>query len=434
MKVAVIGGGSTYTPELIDGFLTFASALEVEEVALVDIEPAQDKLDTVAGLAQRMIRAADSAIRVSTTTDLETGITGSDVVINQFRVGGLEARAMDERIPLDFGLIGQETTGVGGMMKALRTLPVLDSIVESVRQNTDSAWLINFTNPAGLNTEYLCNYLSYPKAVGLCNVPIEFVLKAAELLDCDRSDVYLEYYGLNHLSWVAGVLKNGINKTDEFWNRFSLQMSNNPDIEYQPGFLEMLRLLPNPYLEYFYNPDAAREQQLNDRNTVGTRAEQIMRLEPELLRLYREPDRTSTPAELSQRGGFMYSTVAVELLRDLVTDAGTMHIVNTPNRGAIPNLPDDYVLEIPATIGATGPQTSRVAEAHPATIGLIHTIKQFERLTIAAHLEESEDKARQAMLVHPLGPSERNLNDLWRALLDANRAHLPAFLKGAAHG
>jgi 6-phospho-beta-glucosidase len=427
MKVAVIGGGSTYTPELMDGFLTIGSALNVSEVALVDIDSGARKLDAVAGLARRMVAAAGSPIKVTTTTQLDAGVAEAQVVINQFRVGGFEARANDERIPLEFGLIGQETTGVGGMMKALRTLPVLDRIVESVRRNTDDAWIINFTNPAGLNTEYLCNSLGYPKAVGLCNVPIEFVLRAAEILACDRDEVYLRYYGLNHLSWVAGVLQNGTDRTDEFWRTFSIQMSNNPDVEYQPGFLEMLRLLPNPYLEYFYNTDTILKQQLNDRENGGTRAEQIMRLEPELLELYRDPTRTTVPDELSQRGGFMYSTVAVELLRDLLTDAGTTHIVNTLNRGAVPNLPDDFVLEIPATIGIEGPRTSFVSEAHEATIGLIQTIKQFERLTIAAHQEGSEARVKQAMLIHPLGPPERSLNKVWEALLEANLPYLPAF-------
>jgi 6-phospho-beta-glucosidase len=430
MKVAVIGGGSTYTPELMNGFLTIGSALNVAEVALVDTDEGARKLDAVAGLARRMVAAAGSPIQVTTTTQLDAGVAGSQVVINQFRVGGFEARANDERIPLEFGLVGQETTGVGGMMKALRTLPVLDRIVESVRRNSDDAWIINFTNPAGLNTEYLCNTIGYPKAIGLCNVPIEFVLRAAEILACDRDEVFLRYYGLNHLSWVAGVLQNGTDRTEEFWRTFSIQMSNNPDVEYQPGFLEMLRLLPNPYLEYFYNTDTVLRQQLSDRENGGTRAEQIMRLEPQLLDMYRDPTRTTIPDELSQRGGFMYSTVAVELLRDLLTDAGTTHIVNTLNRGAVPNLPDDFVLEIPAKIGIEGPRTSFVCEAHEATIGLIQTIKQFERLTIAAHREGSEARVKQALLTHPLGPPERSLNEVWEALLEANLPYLPAFRRG----
>ena len=434
MKIAVVGGGSTYTPELIDGILKLGGELGVREVALIDVDAGREKMETVAGLARRMVESHGSPLVVTTGTDLQAGITGAAAVINQFRVGGFEARANDERIPLSFGLIGQETTGVGGMMKALRTLPVLDAVVEAVRKHTDQAWIINFTNPAGLNTEYLVNFLDYPRTIGLCNVPIEFVLKAADILGCTREEVFLDYYGLNHLSWVSGVRQRGMDRTDEFWQSFSPQMKNNPDIEFQPGFYQMLRLLPNPYLEYYYNSGAVLAKLIRSRDETGTRAEQIMRLEPELLKLYSEPERTVIPDELAERGGFMYSTVAVELLRDLFTDAGVSHIVNTRNGGAVPNLPDDYILEIPASIGANGAATSPVVSAHAATIGLIHTIKQFERLTIAAHVAGDETKAKQAMLIHPLGPDETQLDALWTALSNASAEYLGTLSRRRAAG
>ncbi len=424
MKIAVIGGGSTYTPELVDGLLTIGRSLGCTELALVDIPESAEKLATVAAFARRMVTRAGSRLLITENGDLARGVRGATVVINQFRVGGLAARAQDEIIPLDFGLIGQETTGVGGMMKALRTLPVLDTIVAAVQKHAPGAWLINFTNPAGINTEYIVNSLGYERAIGLCNVPIEFLLRAAEILECDRNDVFLKYYGLNHLSWVERVYLGGEDRTADFWHSFTIQMKNNPDAGYGPEFLAMLQLLPNPYLEYYYNTRDMVRREIEDRDGPGTRAEQIQKLEPKLLKLYREADRDVVPEELSERGGFMYSTVAVELIVDLLTDAGRTHIVNVRNGSAVPNIPADYVLEIPARVGANGAEPLEIGPAHPATLGLIHSVKSFERLTIAAHRSGDERYAKQAMVAHPLGPMERDLETLWDRLKAANRQYL----------
>ncbi len=425
MKISVVGGGSTYTPELISGVLTIGKDLAVSEIALIDIPESAAKLETIGRFADRMAAAANSPLKITRTFDLEEGLRGATVVINQFRVGGLEARGGDERIPLEFGLIGQETTGIGGMMKALRTFPVLDRIVETIRRVSPEAWLVNFTNPAGLNTEYLHNTLGFHRSIGLCNVPIEFLMRAAELLECERNEIFLKYYGLNHLSWVEKVLHNTVDRTADFWDSFRVKMKNNPDIEYRPGFLEELGLLVNPYLDYYYNTRRMLEREIEDRDGKGTRAQQIQRLEPELLALYDDPGRIEIPEELSQRGGFMYSTVAMELIRDLFTDAGTTHIINTPNGSAVDNLPRDYVLEIPARIAAAGPVPHTLGSASPVAIGLIHTVKQFERLTIRAHVEKDSRYAKHAMLIHPLGPDEAALEDVWTALLEANRPFLP---------
>ena len=421
MKIAVVGGGSTYTPELVNGLLTIGSSLGFSEISLIDVPKGEGKLNIVGSLARRMVAHAGSRLSVTTTMDVEAGLDGATVIVNQFRVGGFEARALDERIPLKYGLIGQETTGVGGMMKALRTLPVLETVVDVARRRAPAAWMINFTNPAGLNTEYLRTNMGYDRSIGLCNVPIEFLLKAAATLECEREEVFLKYYGLNHLSWVESVMRNGVDQTDAFWDTFRLQMKNNPDETYHPSFLSLLRLLPNPYLQYYYNTRAMLAREVEDRDGDGTRAEQIQRLEPTLLALYGDPDRTTIPEELAQRGGFMYSTVAVELIRDILTNSRAVHIINAPNRGAVANLPDDYVLEIPARITADGPHVMPIGEAHIATVGLIHTIKSFERLVIRAHQERDSRWAKQAMLIHPLGPDERDLEALWQELAAANR-------------
>ncbi|MBN1466421.1 6-phospho-beta-glucosidase, partial [candidate division KSB1 bacterium] len=333
-----------------------------------------------------------------------------------------------EKIPLEFGLIGQETTGMGGMACALRGMPILASYVELARQVAKDAWIINFTNPSGLLTEFMVNYLGYERCIGLCNIPIEFVLESAKHFNAARNDVFLKYYGLNHLSWVEKVFVCGADVTEEMWDRFKLNMKNIPATDYEPDFLQKLRLLPNPYLRYYYMTDRMLKHEYEELDGQGTRGQVILRIEKELLELYKDEELTEKPPQLSQRGGFMYSTVATELIRDIAADAGTTHIINRRNGGAVSNLPDDYVLEIPTEIHAAGPTSCPLGAADKVTIGLIHTIKNFERLTIEGYLHRNENLIKQAMLIHPLGPTEDKLEPLWRRLKEENRDYFPQFL------
>ena len=374
-----------------------------------------------------MAARGGSALKVEETFDLERGVADADVVINQFRVGGFDAREKDETIPLDFGLIGQETTGVGGMMKALRTLPVLDRVVAAVRKYAPGAWIINFTNPAGLNTEYINNNLGFQRALGLCNIPIQMAQQAAELLSCDRKEVFLHYYGLNHLAWVERVLQNGSDRTDMVLEELQRKLISDPENSWQHGLFKTVGLIPNPYLNYYYNRRAVTARQLADRGGSGTRVRQIRSIDERLLKLYSRKDTVTLPEELLERGGFMYSTVALELLKDIFIGEMGTHIINTCNNGTIRNLPDNYILEIPVNVNPLGINTRVIGDAHPVTLGLIHTVKTFERLVIQAHLEGDQRYARQALLMHPLGSDEKDINALWKVLLDANRDYLPHF-------
>jgi 6-phospho-beta-glucosidase len=339
----------------------------------------------------------------------------------------MQGRINDEKVPLEFNLIGQETTGMGGMACALRAFPIIEDYVDIVKSKAPDAWLISFSNPSGMLTEFMVNYLNHQKCLGLCNVPIEFVLESAKSFDCSRDDVELKYYGLNHLSWVENVRINGKDRTAEMWDRFKLNMKNIPETDYASDFLQKLKLLPNPYLRYFYMTDKMLASEFEDRDSKGTRGEVILKIEDELLELYKKEELTKKPEQLSQRGGFMYSTVATELIRDLEIDAGKTHIVNIKNGDAIDDFPDDYVLEIPARIAASGVTPLSMGEANKTTTGLIHTIKNFERLTIEGYLNRDENLIKHAMLIHPLGPHESQLEPLWQRLKEQNSDYLVAF-------
>jgi 6-phospho-beta-glucosidase len=427
MKICIVGAGSTYTPELVSGLLDISDEVQIDELSLLDIEASGRKLAILSDFVQRMIGAAHSPIRCTPTLDADRAISGSDFVVFQFRAGLLEGRIRDETIPLDHGLIGQETTGVGGMANGLRSFPVVENYLQIVTRSTDDAWVINFTNPSGMLTEFILNYLHYDRCIGLCNVPIKFLLKTAELLKCDRHDVLLRHYGLNHLSWVDRFIVGEVDRTEEVLKSIAVDMKNIAKVDYDSGFIPDLAMLPNPYLKYYYNTRKMLEISIEERQTTGTRGEVIRAIEDELLRLYSEADRTDPPEQLSKRGGFMYSTVATELIRSLVQDDGERHIVNTRNRGAIGGFPADYVMEITATVGSGGPEPLELGDADPKVLGLVTTIKNHERLAIEGYLNRDERLIRHALLIHPLGPDESQLDALWSDLKRANAAWFPDF-------
>lgn len=424
MKICIIGGGSTYTPELIDGLIAIGDDVRIDEICLLDIAEGARKLKVLSEFASRMLKAAGTAVKLSATFDPEEAIAGSDYILNQFRAGLMHGRINDEKIPLLYGLIGQETTGMGGMANGLRAMPFMEKYVDMARRLSNNAWIINFTNPSGMLTEFLINYLGYKRCIGLCNCPIGFIMQAMSAFGCERDDVFLLSYGLNHLSWVDKVYIAGTDMTDEF---LRISMQSIPDLEYQPDFMVCLKMLPNPYLRYYYNTGSMLQNQIAQRDAEGTRGEVILKIEEELLELYAQPDRTRPPAELSKRGGYMYSTVATELLRSLATDDSRRHIVNTFNNGTLKEFPDDYVMEIPVVMTSDGPKTIELGSANKATIGLISTIKNYERLTIEGYLKADESLIKQAMLIHPLGPDEERLNDLWSDLKRANIGYFPCF-------
>ncbi len=420
MKVCVIGGGSTYTPELIEGFIRFHEEFPVDTVYLLDVEEGRKKLDLVAGLANRMIEYSRVKIELKATLNPEEAIRDSKFVIFQFRPGFLEGRISDEEIPLKYGLIGQETTGIGGFACALRGMPMIERYVNLVKRLSPDAFIVNFTNPSGMMSEFIINYLGYERCIGLCNIPINLLQEIADRIGGERKALFLKYYGLNHLSWLENVYLNGKDITEALWDKMKLEMKNIPKTDFPYEFINTLGLIPNPYLRYYYMTKTMYEREMEDLRGKGCRGKVVKEIEGELLKLYADPNLREKPKLLEERGGSMYSTAAVELMRDIYNDANSIHIVNVKNRAAVSNLPVDYVLEIPALIGARGASSISIGAARLETVGLIHIVKSFERLTIEAYVKRDEAYAKKALLIHPLGPGIENIDALWQDLKKAN--------------
>lgn len=410
MKIAVIGGASTYTPELIKGFLEISKDVRIDEIVLHDIEKSSEKLQIVYEFTKRLVK---DRFKVKKTFEITEAVQGADYVIFQFRVGGLLARQNDEQIPLSYNLIGQETTGMGGFACALRTFPVVKEYVEIIDKHS-KATIINFTNPSGHVTEFVRNYLGFERFIGLCNIPINLLKMISQIADCSMEDIFLKYYGLNHLTFLEKVYVKNQDITESLMQKIKLHLANIPSQDFPDWLIDALKLYPNAYLRYYLS----KKTMLEKLKKEGTRAEKVQLIESKLLELYKTANQI--PPELSQRGGSMYSTAAAYLIRDLHLSSGRIHIVNTKNNGAVTNLPDDYVLEIPCFIKAGKVFPITLGKADEFAIGLIHTIKMYERLTIQAFLEKSKQKAIKAMLLHPLGPGIEDAQQLLDQILKMN--------------
>ncbi len=434
LKIAVIGGGSTYTPELVEGLL--AGAVAVREIALVDIDAR--KLGIVGGLAQRMAAGTDT--RVTLHADRAPALDGADVVVTQLRVGGLAARVLDERIPLAHGSIGQETTGAGGFAKALRTIPVILEIDREMAARCPEAWLVNFTNPSGLIAEALRLH-GRGRAVGLCNYPLTLKMRAAAALGVDETRVALAYVGLNHLSW-ARVLVDGTDRTPELLARMIADpvLRDLPGYAFSPALLQRLGLIPSGYLRYYYDATKMlREQQA----APQTRGERVQEVEAQLLARYADPALREKPAELQERGGAWYSTAAVRLIRDLWSATGGEHVLNVPNGDAVPFLPPSVVVEVPARVveGTITPLPAVMlrrgvsylaGQPLPAAVEeLMSRVKAYELYTVAAAVTGDRVLARKALRAHPLfAHRPAVIPALLNELLTAHRAYLPQFFEG----
>ena len=421
MKVAVIGGGSTYTPELIEGFGLRRDVLDVDELVLHDID--EERLEIVGGLAGRILRKLDFPGTLTLTTDREQAVTDASFVLVQLRVGGLQARLRDETIPAKFGLIGQETTGPGGFAKALRTVPVVLGIADDMaRLGADGAWLLDFTNPAGLVTQALIDHDHH--AIGLCNIPIGFQRSLAKQLGVEPSQVQLEHVGLNHLSWERKVLVDGVDRLPELIDTFADQLGEEVDLP--GGLVRLTRSIPSYYLRYFYLTGEVLEKQ----RTARSRADEVMEIERNLLEMYRDPALDVKPKLLEKRGGAFYSEAAAMLLESLHTDRGDVQVVNVRNGGAIPNLADDAVVEVACRIDAQGAAPLPVEPLAPEMLGLVEQVKAYERLTVAAAVSGDRDTALKAVMANPLSADYRVAAPLLDALLEANREYLPRFFDG----
>jgi 6-phospho-beta-glucosidase len=427
MKVGVIGGGSTYTPELIHGFLERADRFPLTELWLMDISP--QRLEVVGGFAQRMVAAQGTPFTVHLTTDQRQGVRGASYVIVQLRVGGMAARREDEYLGHRHGLVGQETTGVGGMAKALRTIPVVLQIARHIAELAPSALLVNFTNPAGLITEALARHAPEVPSVGVCNAPITTKMNMLDALAKQGHDIaperaHLNTLGLNHLSWHRGLTLDG----EELWPHLlaqyldRLRREDNPD--WPPALIESLGLVPNYYLHYYYHTDRALAKQAQ---WPPSRAEEVMQIERHLLAQYAEPDRLQPPADLMKRGGAYYSTVATQLLNAHYHNLGERHVVNVPHRGAVPGWPFDWVLELPCRVDAGGIHPLPAAPLPPVCFGLLAQVKMYELLTVEAAVHGDRVAAYQALLAHPLGPLADQVQPVLDDVLETNRAYLPQF-------
>lgn len=430
-KITIIGGGSSYTPELVDGLIQRIEQLPVTELALVDVEQGRQKVEIIAALTQRMLaRHGLEQVKVSVHYSLDEAIRGARFVLTQFRVGQLPARAADERLGLKYNLLGQETTGIGGFAKALRTIPVMLDIAANVERLAPDAWIINFTNPAGIVTEAVSRYTK-AKIIGLCNVPISMHHMIAKLLQAPYEDLQLRFAGLNHMVWVHEVLQRGKDVTADVLKMLcdgaSLSMNNIKEAPWPPEFLQAMGAIPCPYHRYFYQTQDMLAEEMAAAAERGTRAEQVMQVEKELFALYADPHLDTKPEQLSFRGGAFYSEVALELIRAIHNNLGTQLVVNTTNRGAIRGLSDDSVVETNCIIDAKG--------AHPLTFGplpvsmhgLTQQVKAYERLTIDAAVHGDRRSALLALVTNPLIANASIAQPLLEEVLQVNKPYLPQF-------
>lgn len=419
MKIAVVGAGSTYTPELVS--CLERERLDVRELALHDVD--SERLGIVGGLASRMLARQDFAGRVTITTDLDRALDGANFVLVQIRVGGQEARLSDETVPLAYGCIGQETTGAGGFAKALRTIPVVLEIAEHVAERAaEGAWIVDFTNPVGIVTRALLD--AGQRAIGLCNVSITLQRLFARLLDVRPERIAVDQVGLNHLSWVRAVRLDGTDVLGELLSSHADEIA--AEIELPRRLLDELGAVPSYYLRYFYLHDQVLAEQLEGK----PRAVEVAEIERELLRMYRDPDLAEKPVLLEQRGGAFYSEAAIGLLASLASGSGEAHVVDVRNGGTLAGLADDDIVEVPAWIETRGPVPLQQAPLAPELLGLVQHVAAYERLTVQAAITGDRALARKALLAHPLIGQLPLVEPLLESLLGAGAYYLPQFFPG----
>ncbi|OUS67830.1 6-phospho-beta-glucosidase [Paenibacillus sp. MY03] len=429
LKVAVIGGGSSYTPEIVEGFIKRYDEMPIRELWLVDIEQGKHKLDIVGALAKRMVEQSGLPIEVHLTLDRREAIKGADFVTTQMRVGLLEARRRDEHIPIRHGVIGQETTGPGGMFKALRTVPVILDICKDIEELAPNAWLLNFTNPAGIVTEAVLKHTKV-KSVGLCNSPINFYKFLAKEYGVTEREVLPEFVGINHLHWVTAAYVNGEDKLPELIGKGrEYTASNVTALDWDADFLSSLGAIPTYYLRYFYMTDKMLADMTASMEKDGTRADIVSRVETELFELYKDVHLKEKPKQLEQRGGAYYSEAAVNLMHSLYTDKRDIQTLNVKNGNIIPFLPQDASIEVNCVVTAQGPTPIPLRTIPEHVTGLLHAVKTYESLTIQAAITGDRGIALQALVHHPLVPSVTVAKALLEEMLEANRAYLPNFFK-----
>lgn len=437
IKIATIGGGSSYTPELIEGFIKRSDRLNISEICLVDIKEGEEKLNIVGELARRMIKKAGLDWKLTLTLDIDEALKDADFVTTQFRVGLLPARIKDERIPLSHGLIGQETNGAGGIFKAFRTIPVILNIVEKMKTLCPNAWLINFTNPAGMVSEAAIKYGNWKKTIGLCNVPLSSISLANRLLGREDFDdrLFFKFGGLNHFHWHRIWNENGDEITNMmieeiFSDKNQGKVQTVANIKELPFVYEQVKdlgVIPCTYHRYYYLTDEMLKEELEGYENHQTRGETVLQTENELFELYKDKDLAVKPAQLAKRGGAHYSDAACEVITSIVNDARNIMVVDTINNGALDDLDDDVVVEVSSVITSHGPEPLNIGKLPKSCRGALVLQKEMEECVIEAAVKGDYGKAIQAFTLNPLIMSGNEAKELLDEMLIANEAYLPQF-------
>lgn len=431
IKIVTIGGGSSYTPELIEGFIKRYDSLPVGEMWLVDIERGKIRQEIVAALAQRMWDAAGHKVEIHTTLDRREALSGADFVTTQFRVGLLEARIKDERIPDLHGMLGQETNGAGGILKGFRTIPVTGEIIEDMREVCPDAWLINFTNPSGMVTEAAIKRFGWKKTIGLCNVPTIAMMREPGNIGETESDLTYQFAGINHFHWHKVTNRRGEDVTEKILQHINEKNGGTPINIYQEPFpkelLESMKLIPCGYHRYYFMTSEMVEHSIKEFKKGGTRAEQMYEVEKELFELYARPELHEKPKQLSLRGGAYYSDAACECIDAIYNDKHLRMVVNTENKGALPFLPWDSIIEVSSVISAKGAEPIVWGDMKPSVRGWLQLMKAMEECVIEAAITGDYGLALEAFTMNPLVDSGKEGKRVLDELLVAHEKYLPQF-------
>lgn len=435
LKVVTIGGGSSYTPELLEGFLKRYHELPVSELWLVDVEGGKEKLDIIHALCERMVEKAGVPMKVFKTLDRRDALRDADFVTTQLRVGQLKAREKDERIPLSHCYLGQETNGAGGLFKGLRTIPVIFDIIKDVQELCPNAWVINFTNPAGMVTEAVYRHTNFKRFIGVCNIPIGMKMFITDVLNLsEKDDLSIDLFGLNHMVFIRDVLVNGKSRFAELIDGVASgtltanSVKNIFDLPFSEGLIRSLNLIPCSYLLYYFKTKEMLAIEMGEYYKGGARAQVVQKVEKQLFELYKNPDLNVKPKELEQRGGAYYSDAACEVINAIYNDKQAEHYVNFPHNGHVDNIPADWAVEMTAILGRDGAKPHpRLTHFDDKVLGLIHTIKAFEIQASNAALSGDINDVELAMNLSPLIGSDKDAEILAREMILAHEEWLPNF-------
>lgn len=431
LKMVTIGGGSSYTPELIEGYIKRKDQLPIKEIWLVDIPAGEEKLNIVGNMAKRMVKAAGLDWEVHLTLNRREALQDADFVSTQFRVGLMQARIKDERIPGSYGFLGQETNGAGGIFKAFRTVPVILDIVKDMKECCPDAWLINFTNPSGMITEAIQTYGKWDKVIGLCNVPVMAMMTEPALIGKQLKDLTYKFAGIDHFHWHRVFDNTGREVTMDIVAKMYEGDAGLPknifNVQFFREQLEQMKMIPCGYHRYYYREQEMLDHSLEEFNGEGTRAQQVMRIEKELFDLYKDPNLDYKPKQLAERGGAHYSDAACEAIASIYADKRTHMVVSTLNRGAVPDLPTDHVVEVSAQVGAAGAIPLTFGHFQPAERGWLQLMKNMELVIDEAAVTGDYGLALQAFTMNPMIRSGQKAKDLLDEMLVANKQHLPQF-------